>query len=123
MSILFYVSGIAAIMVSIGHSWTGEKKLMGPLLAEAGETGVLRHVSSRRVLRGVFHLPSVAWGFMGMMTLYLAREGDVNIALLYFFVPVYTLSGLANLWATRVVHPGWILLFIAALALALGFFV
>lgn len=122
MSLFFYISGVAAIFVSLGHSILSEKKLIGPLLAEAGDTGVLRHASTRRVLRGVFHLPSVAWSFMGLMTIYLAQQGTMNIALLYFFVPVYIISGLANLFATRVIHPGWILLFIAAAALAFGFF-
>jgi hypothetical protein len=111
-----YLSGIAAIVSAIGHSFLGERYLIQPLLA--ANIPFLKPLARRRLLRGILHLASVAWFGIGAMLIYEAQQGAADPAWLYFIVPVFALSGLMNLWALRSVQPGWIAMFIAAAALA-----
>jgi hypothetical protein len=111
-----YLSGIAAIITAIGHSFLGERFLIQPLLA--ADIPFLKPRARQRLLRGILHLASVAWLGIGAMLIYEAHRGNADPAWLYFIVPIFVLSGLMNLWALRSVQPGWIAMFIAAAALA-----
>ena len=111
-----YLSGIAAIVSAIGHSFLGERYMIQPLLAS--DIPFLKPRARQRLLRGILHLASVAWLGIGAMLIYGARNGSADSAWLYFIVPVFALSGLMNLWALHSVQPGWIAMFIAAAALA-----
>ena len=116
MSWALYISGIAAIISAIGHSFLGERYLVQPLLT--ADISFLKPRARQRLLRGVLHLASVAWAGIGAMLIYEAHQGSADPAWLFFIVPVFALSGLMNLWALRSVQPGWIAMFIAAAALA-----
>lgn len=116
MTWALYISGIAAIVSAIGHSFLGERYLIRPLLA--AEVPFLKPRARQRLLRGILHLASIAWFGIGAMLIYEAHEGRADPAWFYFIVPVFALSGLMNLWALRSVQPGWMLMFIAAAALA-----
>lgn len=111
-----YISGIAAVISAIGHSFLGERYLIQPLLA--ADIPFLKPRARQRLLRGILHLASVAWFGIGAMLIFEAHNGTADPAWLFFIVPVFALSGLMNLWALRSVQPGWIAMFIAAGALA-----
>jgi hypothetical protein len=116
MTWALYLSGIAALICAAGHSLLGERFLVQPLLA--ADIVFLGPRARRRLLRGILHLASVAWAGIGAMLIYEAHLGTGDPAWLFFLVPVFVLSGLMNLWALRSIQPGWIVMFIAAAALA-----
>jgi hypothetical protein len=111
-----YVSGVAAITAAAGHSVLGERFLIQPLLASG--LPFLKPLARRRLLRGILHIGSVAWAGIGAMLIYEAHYGRADPAWLYFIVPIFALSELGNLWALRSIQPGWVVMFIAAAALA-----
>jgi hypothetical protein len=113
-------SAIVALATAIGHSYIGETMLYGPLFAEAEHSGVMKSQTLRRVARAVWHLPSLCWLLMAIMSLVMAQQGVIAIVPLYFAIAVYVSSAAGNFIATRGRHFGWMLLSLAAALLWIG---
>lgn len=102
----------AVLLVAIGlvHSWLGERRLIGPLLAPATRTGLLeKSVFARRVLRFAWHLTTLTWvGIAAVLTM-LAR-GPLEAsgrATLWALAVTMAATGLVILWTGRGRHWAW----------------
>jgi hypothetical protein len=109
-----YLSSAIATIAAIVHSYLGETRLIRPLYAEREHAGVLKSLTWRRLIRAVWHLPSLCWLAMALMTIVLAAQPPIPAIPLYFAGAIYAVSGLGNLIATRGKHFGWLVLFAAA---------
>ena len=109
----------AALTVFIGivHSWLGEVKLIGPLLAPATRTGILeRSGFARDVLRFAWHVTTVAW--WGMAAVFagfalLPAVSPVTVTLVCLSATLF-LTGVMILVAGRGRHWGWPVFWAAA---------
>lgn len=116
------VSGVAGALVGVLHSWVGERKFLPPVLNSTSPSGALKNATVRRVLRGVWHLPSVAWIGLGAALLFVGLTGQPSMVLAITAAGTFCVSSVTNLSATRVAHPGGILLGIAGIASAVHVF-
>ena len=105
---------------AIVHSYLGEARLIRPLYTEQEHSGVMKSLTWRRLVRAVWHLPSLCWVLMALMTILLARQEPIPSIPFYFASAVYGVSGMGNFIATRGKHFGWIVLFAAAALLLPG---
>ena len=121
MNIALLISSLAGIATALGHSFLGEKKILGPLYLEQKDQGVLAPSATRRTLRAVFHLPSVVWFLTGVLTFGFVYHGTKPpIWFVIYGAALYGLSAAGNFWGLRRPHVGNILLTIAAVGLAVG---
>jgi len=122
MQQLYILAAVLAFATLVGHSWLGEKHVIGPLLASAPLPPVLKPAINRRLVRWVWHLPSAIWAVLGFYILWAALADAMTQSAAVMLGAVFAVSGLANLGATRRVHFGWVLLFGIAVALWIGAF-
>ncbi len=120
MQELYILAAVLAFAAPIGHSWLGEKFVVGPLLKSDPLPPVLKPAINRRLVRWVWHLPSAIWAVLGLYVLWAGLVGGVTEGAALVIGAVFAVSGLANLGATRRVHFGWALLFATAACLWAG---
>ena len=121
MNFVLLLSTLAALVSAAGHSWLGETKILRPLYGERKDGGVLKPAATRRVLRAVFHLPSIIWAATGILTFGFVWHGTTPpVWFVIYGVVVYGTSALGNLWGLRRIHIGNIALTAAALFLVVG---
>jgi hypothetical protein len=115
----------AALTLAIGavHSWLGERRLLGPLLAPGRRQGLLASSGfARRVLRFAWHLTTIAWWGAGAALIALAasppldRQGRLALATI---AATFLVTGIVTLVVGRGRHLAWpVFLAIAGLAAA-----
>lgn len=114
----------AAMTIAIGgvHSWLGERRLIGPLLAVGRRQGLLEHSAfARQVLRFAWHLTTLAWWGFGALLIYLslATLDDESRWILGIVATTFFVTGIAILISSRGRHLAWpAFLLIAGLTLA-----
>ncbi len=101
-----------AVATAIGHSLIGERRIFPALYAEP-RTGVLASRPTRAVLRAVFHLPSFAWVVLGMAVLVARLDGGDRIVSAVAAL-IFASAGIGNLVALRRLHPGGVMMLVAA---------
>jgi len=70
-------AAVLTVAVSLVHSWLGERRLIGPLLAVEPRPAALKGGFPRNVLRFAWHITSLAWiGMAGMMVA--LAQGPLN---------------------------------------------
>jgi hypothetical protein len=116
-SFFLTLAAVSTLLTAFAHSYFGEKRLIGPLVA-AGN-GVMRSRLAQQVIRLAWHLTSLLW-IAQALVLFRAAE---NIK---YFDPtlvaglgvLYVAIGLVDALVTRGRHLGWpLLLAIGAFAL------
>ena len=122
MQELFVLAAVLAFVTPVGHSWLGEKHLVGPLLASEPLPTVLKPAINRRLVRWVWHLPSAIWAVLGLYILWAALADAMTQDMAVVLGAAFAVSGAANLGATRRVHFGWVLRFGIAACLWIGAF-
>jgi len=121
MNYLLLASTLAALGTAIGHSWLGETKILRPLYHERTNEGVLKSAATRRILRAVFHLPTVAWALTGILTFGFVWHGTTPpLWFVIYGATLYGLSAIGNFWGLRRLFIGNILLTLAAVLLVVG---
>jgi hypothetical protein len=106
--ILLILAGTGGAIVALVHGYLGQTVVLPSF------SGGTR--SMRRVNQAVFQLSTLYW-FVGGIALICAalffEQGDrsVIVAMVSF---LYITGSIANLWATRGRHPGWVLLAVVA---------
>ena len=76
----------------------------------------------RRIVPLLLHFSTISW-FLGGLALIAAAnwfERDARLATGLFVGSLYLFGALGNLWGTRSLHPGWILMAAALVLIALG---
>lgn len=116
------MAAVLAIVLGVVHSWLGERRLIGPLLAPDTREGVLaRSAFSRSVLRFAWHITSVAWWGMGavlalLATMPLDAQGKLAVAAI---AVTFLITGIVILITSRGRHLAWpVFVAIAGLSLA-----
>jgi len=103
-------AALLAIVLGIVHSWLGERRLIGPLLAPGSRDGLLaRSAFSRSVLRFAWHITSLAWWGMGavlalLATMPLETQGRLAVAAVAI---TFFLTGIVILITSRGRHLAW----------------
>ena len=78
--------------------------------------------SVRRLVPPLLHFSTISW-FLGGLLLIAAAcclDGDVRRAAALFVGSLYLFGAVANLWATRGRHPGWMAMAAALILIFLG---
>lgn len=121
MNIALLISVLAAFGTAIGHSMLGETRILGPLYADHAGAGVLKPAATRRVLRAVFHLPSVIWVLTGILTFgFVWHDTTPPLWFVIYGAALYGFSAAGNFWGLRRLHLGSVLLTVAAIFLVIG---
>lgn len=111
---LLVTSAAAMVLTAFVHSYFGEKRLIGPLLALDG--GPMRILLVRQVLRGAWHLTSILMILNALAIVW----PDTPPQLIMVTGGVWLVIGLADAVLTRGRHIGWPLLSGAGLLALLG---
>jgi hypothetical protein len=115
------VAAVLVFAVGAVHSWLGERRLLGPLLAPEKRLGLLAKSSlARTTLRFAWHLTTLAWWGLGAVLAGLALSpSDPRAVALIVVAATFLATGLAILAVSRGRHLAWpVLLAIAGLAVA-----
>ncbi len=112
-NVLLQAAGVAAIVAALIHGWLGEAKIFARVTIEPARL--------RTLLRLVWQAGTVAW--IGGGVLLIAAPGLGSEPARHWIVAtmacVFAFAALANAWATRGRHFGWMALSaVVALALA-----
>lgn len=105
MKDLFLVAaGCLGMVIAVVHGYLGDTKVVRPI------ENVPR--SSKRVMRAIMFLSAVYWFAAGAVLaaspFYLGAEGRIAAALIAG--AIFLSGAIANFWATRGRHFGWVLL-------------
>ena len=111
---LIYAAGGLGMIIAVVHGYIGEVKVVAPV------TGINR--SAKRVLSAVMFLSAIYWFAAGALLVVapLILESDAKRLAAFFVGTIYLSGALANFWATRGRHFGWMLLAIATALAWLG---
>lgn len=119
---LFAAAGLT-VLVSIIHSWLGEIRVIGPLLAIDPRPGVLRSPFLRQVIRYAWHLTSLAWIGMAaaLAALAIMPSSPAGKTAVLIIAGTFLLHGAIVLAISRGRHLAWpIFLAIGGLGLFSG---
>lgn len=112
--IWLYISAILMSVTAIIHSWAGEKRLIGPILANGSKA--IPTAQGRRVLRNAWHLTSA---FM-LTNAAVVAWPDVAAGLKTLVAAFWLMVGLFALIASRGKHVGWPSLTLAGITALVG---
>jgi hypothetical protein len=76
----------------------------------------------RRLVPLLLHFSTISWFLGGLALIAAARwlERDARLATGVFVGSLYLFGALGNLWGTRGLHPGWMLMATALVLIAFG---
>lgn len=123
----FYLLSAALLIFALGaaHSWLGERRLIGPLLAPERRTGLLeRSAFARQVLRFAWHLTTLAWWAFAALLWVMARlpSDQQGWAALALVSATFFVSGIVTLVVSHGRHLAWPVFFAIALLCTLPLF-
>ncbi|MCF8467910.1 MAG: hypothetical protein K9G33_10950 [Sneathiella sp.] len=108
------IAGSLGMMIAIVHGYLGEMKVVRPIEGSPA--------SAKRILQAIMFLSAVYWfvgsAFLVASPFYFDASGRLLTAILVG--AIYLTAAIANYWATRGKHFGWILLVIAFILTGLG---
>lgn len=108
------LAGAIGCLVAVVHGLLMERRIVRPLLKLVADNGRMA-AAARRLLSPLLHLSTFAWLIGGIAlivaAIWLKQDGKVAIGALVGCLYLYGV--VANAWATRASHPGWMLLAVA----------
>ena len=110
------LAGVIGSTVAVVHGIVIQR-LVVRLLADKGMTAPVR-----RLVPGLLHFSTVTW-FLGGLALIAAAvwfEKNARLTTGLFVGSLYLYGALGNLWVTRSLHPGWMLMTVALVLIVLG---
>src|SRR5712692_5589752 len=110
------LAGVIGSTVAVVHGILIQR-LVVVLLADKGMTAPVR-----RLVPGLLHFSTVTW-FLGGLALIAAAlwfEKNARLATGLFVGSLYLYGALGNLWVTRGLDPGWMLMTVALVLIVLG---
>ena len=111
------MAAILTIFIGGVHSWLGERRLIGPLLAPENRSGLIAKSSfSRGVLRFAWHLTTLAWGGFAVVLIgygFAPAASSRSFALLAIAATFFLTGGII-LWTSRGRHLAWPVFFAMA---------
>ena len=116
-----FAAGILGSAVAVFHGIVTQRLMVRPIealfRADGRTSGTIR-----RLVPLLLHFSTVVW-FAGGLALIAAASvfgPDARLVTGLFVGGVYLFGVLGNLWGTRGRHPGWMLLGIAVILIAVG---
>jgi hypothetical protein len=116
-----FAAGIVGSAVAVFHGVVTQRLMVRPIealfRADGRTSGTIR-----RLVPLLLHFSTVVW-FVGGLALIAAASvfgPDARLVTSLFVGSAYLIGVLGNLWGTRGRHPGWMLLGIAVILIALG---
>jgi hypothetical protein len=116
-----FAAGILGSAVAVFHGIVTQRLMVQPIealfRADGRTSGTIR-----RLVPLLLHFSTVVW-FLGGLALIAAASlfgPDARLATGLFVGSAYLFGVLGNLWGTRGRHPGWMLLGIAVILIAVG---
>jgi hypothetical protein len=110
MATSFLIAAAITSLVTAGtHSYFGEKRLIGPLVAS--DDGVMSRQLAKQVVRLAWHLTSLLWIGQALLLLRAATHPEfLDAALIGGIGILHVAAGLFDAFVTRGKHIGWPLL-------------
>lgn len=113
------VRGVIGSAVALVHGVLVQRLMVAPFAAFAdGRTSA----AVRRLVPLLLHLSTAAWFLGGLLLIaaanWFGREARLTTGLIVGGLYLY--GALGNLWGTRGLHPGWMLMALALVLIALG---
>jgi hypothetical protein len=114
-------AGVIGITVALLHGVLIHRLILRPLQTCVGVNAVMAR-SSARLLAPLLHFSTFSW-FLGGVALVSAAvwlRGDARLVTCLLVGSLYLFGAIANLWATRGRHPGWIIMTVALAMIVTG---
>lgn len=115
------MAGAIGSAVAIIHGMLVERLMIGPF-EELSRTHERISAPIRRIVPLLLHFSTVVWFFGGLALIAAAIWFDdrARLATGLFVGSLYLYGAIGNLWGTRGFHPGWMLLTVALILIAIG---
>jgi hypothetical protein len=115
------MAGVIGCGVAVVHGILVQRLMVKPFEEFALADGRIGE-SIRRLVPLLLHFSTISWFVGGLALIAAARwlEGDARLATGVFVGSLYLFGALGNLWGTRGLHPGWMLMAVALVLIAFG---
>jgi len=104
------IAALLTIIIGVVHSWLGEVRLIGPLLAPDKRRGMLaKSTFARQTLRFAWHLTTIAWwGFAAVLVGFALSVPAYSTHMVLGVIAVtFLMTGLITLVTSRGRHLAW----------------
>jgi len=115
------MAGVIGCGVAVFHGILVQRLMVKPF-AEFALADARIGAPIRRLVPVLLHFSTISW-FLGGLALIAAAswlEQDARLATGVFVGGLYLFGALGNLWGTRGLHPGWMLMAVALVLIAFG---
>jgi hypothetical protein len=115
------MAGVIGSGVAVVHGILVQRLMVKPFEEFALADGRIG-ISIRRLVPLLLHFSTISWFLGGLALIAAARwlERDARLATGIFVGSLYLFGALGNLWGTRGLHPGWMLMTVALVLIAFG---
>jgi hypothetical protein len=115
------MAGVIGSGVAVVHGVLVQRLMVKPFEEFALAEGRIGP-SIRRLVPLLMHFSTISWFLGGLALIAAARwlEGDARLATGVFVGGLYLFGAIGNLWGTRGLHPGWMLMAVALILIAFG---
>ena len=114
-------AGVIGSGVAVVHGILVQRLMVKPFEELALADGRIR-APIRRLVPLLLHFSTISWFLGGLALIAAARwsERDVRLTIGVFVGSLYLFGALGNLWGTRSLHPGWMLMAVALVLIVFG---
>jgi hypothetical protein len=115
------MAGVIGSGVAVVHGILVQRLMVKPFEELALADGRIE-APIRRLVPLLLHFSTISWFLGGLALMAAVRwlERDARLATGVFVGSLYLLGALGNLWGTRDLHPGWMLMAVALVLIAFG---
>ena len=115
------MAGVIGSGVAVVHGILVQRLMVKPFEELALADGRIG-APIRRLVPLLLHFSTISWFLGGLALIAAARwlERDARLATGVFVGSLYLFGAIGNLWGTRGLHPGWMLMAVALVLIAFG---
>ena len=115
------MAGVVGSGVAVVHGILVQRLMVKPFEELALADGRIG-APVRRLVPLLLHFSTIVWFLGGLALIGAARwlERDARLATGVFVGSLYLFGALGNLWGTRSLHPGWMLMTVALVLIVFG---
>jgi hypothetical protein len=115
------MAGVIGSGVAVVHGILVQRLMVRPFEELALADGRISP-AIRRLVPLLLHFSTISWFLGGLALIAAARwlEPQARLATSIFVGSLYLFGALGNLWGTRGLHPGWMLMTVALFLIAFG---
>ena len=115
------MAGVIGSGVAVVHGFLVQRLMVKPFEGFALADGRIG-APVRRLVPLLLHFSTISWFLGGLALIAAARwlERDARLATGVFVGSLYLFGALGNLWGTRSLHPGWMLMAVALILIVFG---